>query len=62
MSRCKSCDKKLTDIELRRKIIYPDGKWEYLDMCSYCSSMSDNSVYKIKDVNSNYVGEDLEED
>ena len=49
MSRCRACNRRLTDQELQRRLKYSDGRWEYADMCSYCLSVSDNSVYKIHD-------------
>lgn len=49
MSRCKACNARLSDHELKRRLKYPDGRWEYADMCSHCLSMSDNSCYKIRD-------------
>ena len=49
MSRCKSCDHKLSEFELKRKIIYRDGRTEYADMCTQCLKVSDTSMFKIKD-------------
>ena len=36
MSRCLSCNVKLTPFELTRKIKYEDNKVEYIDMCNKC--------------------------
>lgn len=49
MSRCKACNKRLTEHELRRRLHYPNKQWEYADMCTPCLSLSDNSKYKIRD-------------
>ena len=49
MSRCKACNKRLSDHELRRKLHFKDKHWEYADMCTPCLNFSDNSQYKIRD-------------
>ena len=41
MSRCKACDKILSESELRRKDYNTD---DYLDLCYGCATVSNNAI------------------
>lgn len=40
MSRCYACDKKLSEFELTRKIVRPNGSISYPDLCNKCFNES----------------------
>jgi len=45
MSRCKACDRKMTDLEMCRKSISPvTGKIEYAEICTNCMQPEDEWV------------------
>jgi hypothetical protein len=39
--KCRCCDKPLSNFESTRKIVYPDEKVEYVDLCNYCYYSTD---------------------
>jgi hypothetical protein len=46
--RCRSCDKKLNEFELVRKIKSPiTGKTEYLELCASCVKDGDFNDFRI---------------
>jgi len=45
MSRCRACNKKMTELELCRKVFSPVlQKLVFLDLCTHCSQEEDELV------------------
>ena len=55
MSRCKACNQKLKDNELRTKVYYKNGTWEFVDLCTKCMLNEDMTIYRIRDPTSEDV-------
>jgi hypothetical protein len=60
VSRCKACDKILSESELRRKDYNTD---DYLDLCYGCATVSNNAIIESdieeESLNLNELGFDL---
>jgi len=45
MSRCKACDRKMTELEMCRKAFsLATGKVEYVELCTHCTQDDDEAV------------------
>jgi len=45
MSRCKACNRKMTELELCRKVYSPiTERTEYVDLCTNCTQPTDDVV------------------
>ena len=60
MSRCRSCNEKLSDRELKRQLVYNNKHTEYADMCTQCLSFCDNSKYKLKESKLDVLEEEID--
>lgn len=62
MSRCKACDRKMTEQELCRKTTSPiTGKIEYNELCSHCGGEEDEYTEWIKRKVANSYREEWDE-
>jgi len=64
MPRCYACDANLSNYEATRKIIQPDGKAHYPDLCNKCYSSTDlasfTQVIERHDLSTDTLNEDLD--